>query len=52
MVMGIPALGGELTFAMSSIYALAGLLLVAKWVKEATIVEPEPELVVDTSGEV
>jgi PPP family 3-phenylpropionic acid transporter len=45
-------LGGELTFAMSSIYALAGLLLVAKWVKEATIVEPEPELVVDTSGEV
>ncbi len=45
-------LGGELTFAMSSIYALAGLLLVAKWVREATIVEPEPELVVDTSGEV
>jgi PPP family 3-phenylpropionic acid transporter len=33
-------LGGELTFAMSSIYALAGLLLVVKWVKEATIVEP------------
>ncbi len=33
-------LGGELTFALSSIYALIGLLLVAAWVREKDVGEP------------
>jgi MFS transporter, PPP family, 3-phenylpropionic acid transporter len=45
-------LGGELTFAMSSIYALAGLILVMKWVRETDVGEPDSSCVVDTSGDI
>lgn len=45
-------LGGRLTFAMSSIYALVGLVLVARWVSDSTLGEPVPANVVDTAGDI
>ena len=45
-------LGGELTFALSSIYALLGLILVAKWVTDIDIGELESSSVVDTTGDI
>jgi PPP family 3-phenylpropionic acid transporter len=41
-------LGAELTFALSSVYALIGLILVAGWIRENDVGEPKPSRVVDT----
>ena len=43
-------LGGELTFALSSVYALVGLILVAGWVREKDLGEPTVVRVVDRSA--
>ena len=40
-------LGGELTFALSSIYALVGLVLVSGWVRENDVGEAKVSSVVD-----
>lgn len=40
-------LGGELTFALSSLYALVGLILIAGWVREQDVSETDDECVVN-----
>ena len=41
-------LGAEMTFALSSVYALIGLILVAGWIRENDLGEPKALHVVDT----
>jgi len=43
-------LGGELTFALSSVYALIGLILIAGWVHEKDVSEPESVRVIADSA--
>ena len=42
-------LGAELTFALSSVYALIGLILVAGWISEKDVGEPKAVRDVDTA---
>lgn len=41
-------LGGELTFALSSVCALVGLILIAGWVRDQDVAEPKTMPVVDS----
>ena len=43
-------IGGELTFALSSVYALIGLALVARWVQESDVSEHRGACVVNASN--
>lgn len=45
-------LGGAFAFAISSVFALLGLILVAVWVKEGIVSEPVASCVVDASDTV